>query len=214
MGVKGIRKAAKEVRYLLDRYLQSCVKTVLLSSENQPQTVLLSTPKLHYSTIFRTSILETWQAGIMFYTTLNVQRNCEMVIQLEEGSEYRTFSFLLAHSLEYDGPYQRVAGEGGSGGQSCANLEKLREEKTQFTLISSFMRPTFFLFLFQSRRSSPVSWSGWSAPSSLPPSTNMCNQEDKYSFVETVRRKFVSLRRRRRQRSEASKYQEEEYSVV
>ena len=136
-----------------------------------------------------------------------------MVIQLEEGSEYRTFSFLLAHSLEYDGPYQRVAGEGGSGGQSCANLEKLREEKTQFTLISSFMRPTFFLFLFQSRRSSPVSWSGWSAPSSLP-STNMCNQEDKYSFVETVRRKFVSLRRRRRQRSEASKYQEEEYSVV
>ena len=48
-------------------YVQSCVKTFLLSSENHSQYVLLPTPKLHYGTFFQPAIPETWQE--CFYTT-------------------------------------------------------------------------------------------------------------------------------------------------
>ena len=47
---------------------QSCVKTFLVSSENQTQNVPQSTPKMHYGAIFQPAIPATWRE--CFYTTL------------------------------------------------------------------------------------------------------------------------------------------------
>ena len=53
---------------LLQTPIQSCVKSFLLSSENHPQDVLPSSPKLHDGAAFQPTIPGTWQE--CFCTTL------------------------------------------------------------------------------------------------------------------------------------------------
>ena len=50
------------------QYVQSCVKTFLLSFEIHSQNIPLPTPKVHHGAIFQPAIPETWQES--FFTTL------------------------------------------------------------------------------------------------------------------------------------------------
>ena len=140
---------------------------------------------------------------------------CEMVIQLEGGGQRMPHVLVLAVS-RVEGPYQRVAGERGSEGRKEGRprgtkvvriWKSSREEKGNPIHFDIFIHASHFLpFLAPIQKQLVSSRFGYSAvpssflvPPSLP-STNMCNQEDKYSFVETVRRKFVSASSQKRAR--------------
>ena len=52
---------------LRKKRVQSCVKTYLLSSENNPQNVPLPAPKMHFGAIFQPVVPETYAGMFVHY---------------------------------------------------------------------------------------------------------------------------------------------------
>ena len=90
-------------------FLQSCVKTCLLSSENRLQNVLLPISKMHSGAIFQPAIPKTWQT--CFYTTLHFEFWVEPGIESSPFQaafsltvDDRSIAIVLAHRLLVDRP--------------------------------------------------------------------------------------------------------------